>query len=99
MYGVRIKLNINPDNGARPQHHACTCAPTQTSPATPSAHTDRNDLSMCLKRFLRFHPGAYYLREGLSRRMVALQAQVGMPWIHSYWAERLVWGSDRLSSC
>lgn len=45
---------------------------------------------MCLKRYLRFHPGAHYLREGLSRRMVALQAQVGMPWIHSYWAEWLL---------
>ncbi|KAI7837929.1 hypothetical protein COHA_008235 [Chlorella ohadii] len=36
----------------------------------------RNELSICLKSYLRFHPGAYYMREGLRRRMVALQAQV-----------------------
>ncbi|PRW45039.1 type 12 methyltransferase [Chlorella sorokiniana] len=30
----------------------------------------RNDLSACLKSYLRYHPGAHYLREGLSRRIV-----------------------------
>ena len=40
---------------------------------------DRNELSICLKSYLRFHPGAYYMREGLRRRMVALQAQVRVP--------------------
>ncbi len=44
--------------------------------ATPFRSADRNELSICLKSYLRFHPGAYYLREGLRRRMVALQAQV-----------------------
>lgn len=37
---------------------------------------DRNDLGHCLKLYLRFHPSAHYLKEGLRRRMVALQAQV-----------------------
>ena len=37
---------------------------------------DRNDLSHCLKLYLRFHPGAHFLKEGLRCRMVVLQAQV-----------------------